>query len=461
MSNIKVKTYKLEIDGETKDFTESQFENYISENVEIPKSDHSKEDSIRGLVKAAAAGGELKEDEVGSEIAAAYDAIKALVDESKEIYADEKLAREVEREQKAAAKEKAEKEAAVAAEKLAKQQSKFSEMIGKSTKVNEEIVKGVKSLNAALPKGVSLTENATGNGFALGFDEGVTLTESIVAKSIGAIVGQQAGADAMSQTRGFLLGGMANEVKRLGLYPSIIKAAAAIAEATPEEARITGKLIEGYARMDNRIALDNRNTSIKDNAYLTLANAKMPKQDKGEDDAAFEARQTAYIEDRDAIAEGLGNGQIENAKEVKVKVDEMLIKHGMKEAPNPDAKSKSDYLTQYFFATFYKQELLGLHDKGVVVVSSGEDELSYTEKDLDALIVESEANLSNMLIRTPKIQGIKAFGLEELKVGEVTLDINITEVNEEGKTIVKKNDKGEIETEEKTFKIYPPNPFKS
>lgn len=443
--------------------TEHEFIAYVSKNVEVPEVPQSTEqDVISGMMTQAKSKSELG-DEIEAEIpgiTAVYDFILEAMEQSVKITEDRKAAKASEKAEKAAEKEAKKKAEEAAAKELGKKQNKFSEWIGKSSsKVDDNIIKEVTALSKSLPKEILLAENSAGNGFGFEIAEGAELTEAVLGKTIGALVAQQGASDFMTQSRGFLLGGMANKVKERGLYKSLIQAGKAISEALPANLAINGKAIESYARMESRIGLEYRNSEIKDSAYLKLANSKMPK--KGDDESAdeFEARTKEYVEDRDAIAEGLANGQILNAKEVAAKVIDMEVKHGIREEKDPNAKTSGDYFKQFFFATFYKAQLLGVHEEGGVVVTKGDDEeYTYTEADLDNLISEAKTNLANII--NVKVGGQKC-GIAEISAGSIEIDTVINVEDEEsGKLVPQLDDKGEAVTESVTHKVYPVNPFK-
>lgn len=332
-------------------------------------------------------------------------------------------------------------------------------MRAKATRMRGEGLKReIRALQDSMPHGVEIALNSSGNGIGISLPEGEELSEEQFGDSLGALFASSSVAEAMAQSRAFLIGGLCNEAVKQGLYRSKIQAGKSISDTLRGIGiNISGKTIETYARTDSRINIEYRNNSAPDSAYISLAQSKLPKQENGESDAAYESRIERYVEKRNEIAEKIGNEELSTVRDVKKAVEGLEIDHGVREKKDPNQKPRYAYLTDYFHATHYLENFLGKHKEGTVItISLDGEKTEYSECDLKEIRDIAISQLS------PSIKsnvGGDVFTHDDLIEGTCEIEAIVTYVDMEGKTTVKKDENGEDLVELKTFNAYPPNIF--
>lgn len=462
---IKVKSFLVEDNsGATIEMTESQFVQHIAENNSIPEMEGMEvADVVRGLMDQASRNSEIDEDfsKENPGISEAYDAVRDALQESKNLKQQQKdLAKEAaEATRKRKEEEKLEKEKEKA--ETEKRQKKFSEIVSKSTKVKDsDLAREIKAMRSALPSEFSLAQNENGDGFSLEVAEGAEINEVSLGKAIGALAGQQATSDFMTQSRGFLIGGLANAIKERGLYPSIIQAAKAIEAAMPEGIGLKQRAIESYARMDSRIPLEYRSSNGRDTYYLALANARALKPDKSSNESKedFKEREEAYLEDRNKIAEKIKSGEFSDLKSISKAVTDFEVKHGVRESKSPQ-KSIPEYLKDFFYSSYILDlmDSLGKGDEIELYDKDSGDGVTYTREQLKEVREASKDKISEGYIKG--VAGGKKVSAEEVSNGKVVMSTAVTEEDDNGNDVPKKDEKGEQVFEDITYDVRMVNPF--
>lgn len=409
------------VEVEVKALVKELLENYIKEDVTLDDSVYPKEEAAKGIVEFVQEGNDLPEElDMLSE---AYEFVKDAFTKSEEHVTSLKDAEKEEAERKKAEREAAKKEKEEQEKNRELAQSKFLKALKKGS---DKAAKGFKAelekLGAGLPEGVQIVANDR-SGFGLKIGEEVT--EAQLGNVTGYFLQRERNSAFMQNTFGFLVGALCNTMVERGVYVSKIKASEAIAEQSKEGGGpgIGSKVIQAYARMDERIPLECRNSEIADRAYLELANAKKAKKAEGESKDDFKAREKAYEADRLKIAEKLKEGELQDSKQVRDEINKIQIKHGLKEAPDPEKKSTGDYLRIYFFGSEYLANLTGVHEEDAVVFQPKDsaDELAYSVADLKEMVEEARLNLTNALVNYTK-NGVEVT-LSDLKKGEKKMEV--------------------------------------
>lgn len=430
------KIEKLFIEDENGEFGEIDRETFLKmikeennvQDLELGEAVHPADEVVKGIVGLVESGDELQ-DEL-SDLQPVYDYVLEKVTASKEYIDSQKEAERAEREQKK--KEREEEKARKEKEKAeleARQTGLMSALKKGTDKAQTSFKKELESLKAGLPKGIEIVANDK-KGFGLQIDDGIS--DEQLGAATGYFLQKEENSKFMQHTAGFFVGELCNRMVAIGVYPSKMQAAKAIATKAEEYGKkVHPRGIESYARMAERIPVEYRNSEIVDKAYLELANAKKAKKHDGEDKDAFKKRTEAYEKARLEIAEKLSDGEISEVKDVKEKINEMQIKYGLKEAPDPEKKSTGDYLKIYFLGREYIENLDSVHeDDSVVFQAKGSsDELVYKVSELKEMVENARLNLVNTLINFDH-SGTE-ITLSDLKKG--TAEIDIPEVDLKGK----------------------------
>lgn len=444
----KTKTYLIEKDGETEELNETALKAYVQEQTGVKsikmESDEGEgevvpaEDIIDGVFQLVESGSEL-DDSFPDEVGEVYNFVKEVMTNSKKLKEAAKDAAKAEKEARRLAAEKAKEEEERKKAELGERKNKLFKFIKKGAdKAAKQFEGAVQSFAKGLPKGITISENSH-KGFGIVIEEGVN--ESDMALATGYLLQQSENSEAMARTSGFLFGDLCNHFVAIDLFPSRIQAAKFISEKALENGKkISQRGIESYARMSDRIALEHRNTDIVDKAYLTLANAKVPKREDGEDKKAYAKRLEEYENDRSEIAEKLANGEVSEVKDISELVNDMQVKHGLKQAKDPAQKSVSDHLRTFFLGTIYLEKLVGVFEEGEIhFQEKGSKDVTFQDAAEVAEMVENaRGNLINSLV-SYKTKGVEVT-LEELENGEAAFDvpkIDTISGKPTGKTVVK------------------------
>lgn len=410
-----------------------------------------------------------------------YEVIKADISASVAYEDAQKKEKAAEKDKKAAEKAAAEEKKKAEEQRIQKAQSIFgSSAVMGFQKAEEDFKSELESLRDSLPDGVKIITD--GEGYGVEIDEDAN--EEVIGNALGYMMGAEQNSSFKASVIQFLVGDIANEAHKLGLYKSMIAAGKSISELVLKETgkRLSPRNIESYARMARTITPDLRNPRVDATAYLALSDAPRintkPKKEEGEGDREYKKRieklekeAAKYEEKRMEIASKLRDGYItveeeveEDGKKVvkKIKkdltarkdvlplIDSLKVEGGFKEEGDENKKSTADWLRQYFNASFALDELEGIHEKGKVIYHSVESEattVEYSHSDLIDLQEEAKNNLINIL-----------FGddLPGIKEGEVEYD----KVVIDPETSKPKKDKdGNKVTKKATKKVYPKCPF--
>lgn len=441
------KTYIIEGKDGNEELNESAFKAYVEKETGIKpikmesedgEEEFSVEDIIDGVLQLVESGSELN-DSFPDEVGEVYNFVKEAITESKRLKEAAKDEAKALKEAAKLAKEKEKEEAEKAKAQLGERQNKLFKYIKKGAdKAAKQFEGAVQSFAKGLPKGITISENSH-KGFGIVVEEGVS--EADMAVATGYLLQQSENSEAMARTSGFLFGDLCNHFVAIDLFPSRIQAAKFISEKALENGKkISQRGIESYARMSDRIALEHRNTDIVDKAYLTLANAKVPKKEEKEDKKSYAKRIEEYENDRTAIAEKLAAGEVTEVKEVADLVNEMQVKHGLKQAKDPAQKSITDHLRTFFLGTIYLEKLVGVFEEGEIQFQEkgSSDVLGYEASDVAEMVENARGNLLNSLV-SYKTKGVE-ITLEELENGEAAFDVpKIDKLSGKptGKTVVK------------------------
>jgi uncharacterized protein YidB (DUF937 family) len=393
------------------------------------------------IFKAVANGKEIHE-----KISEAYpelvDHITSSVTGTKELSEKKKADAIAEKEAKAKAKEEEKKQKEEQAAQLALRQGEVAESLAKGVDVAaEEFAGEVKDLIAKLPEGVKIVQKGAGYGIEIA--EGVT--EATIGGAIGYLMQKATNSDWIASQIQFWVGDMTIKLVDTGVFDTAKAAAKSLSELLEKNygKSLTAGNIESYKRMSERTPVEYRNAKADPTAYLAISNMKLPKKGEKETDASFKKRLKAFEKDREEIQSKLADGSVVKRKEILPLVDEVLLKHGLKESTADKGPSITQLLAQFFHATFGLNELLDIHTEGVAEYQ-GPDSKVYplTKEKLEELRDTAQAGLVNVLYKTKNAEPA------DIMKGFIETEIKVE---------VSKTDKGKpiYEKEKQKVKVYP------
>jgi hypothetical protein len=416
--------------GEFAEVERSNFIKFLIEKHDVQDLDlegavHSKEEVAKGILGLVEEGAELMDSL--SDLQHVYDDVVEILTASKEYVDSQKDAAKEEKEAKKKEKEEERAKAEEEKKNLEKRQTSLMNFLKKGTdKASAVFKKDLEALKKGLPEGIEIASSEHGFGLNISKD----ITDAQLGAATGFFLQREVDSRFMQNTAGFFVGQLCNHFVKIGVYPSRMQAAKAICTKAEEQGKkIHPRGIESYARMDERIPLEFRNSEVVDKAYLELANAKKVKKADGEEKVTFKAREEAYENERLKIAKKLADGEITEVKDVKELISDMQIKHGLKEAPDPSKKSVGDYLRTYFLGRECVEQLAGVHEADSVVFQEkgGADELTYSTSDLDEMVEEARLNLVNVLFEYKHTTG-ETVTLADLIEGKKEMDVPVVDL---------------------------------
>ena len=330
-------------------------------------------------------------------------------------------------------KEKKEREEAEAAKKaeLALTQSVFAEKVAIGANLAEqEFAEEMKALKDSLPDGAKVVAHGSGYGIEFASDA----TKETIGQALGYLMQKADNSSFVGNQLHFWVGDTIGVAVARGIYATAKEAAGSIAKLLSEK---SGKTIEApsldqYKRMAERTPVEFRNPKADPTAYLALSSMKAPRKDEAgkETDENYKKRLEAFEADRAAVQKQLAVGELTKRKEVMPLVNELLVKHGMRQAADPNAPviSLSQNLQIVFHASFALENLLGAHKENIVIYKDGDKLVEVTKKELEDLKEQAMGNLMNALYTNEKLSlkpadYIRGFVNKETEI-EVAKDAN-------------------------------------
>lgn len=424
---------------------------------------------VEGLFMMAAAG-EASVPEGAEEYGPFYELAKEALKSSEALSKDFKKQAEELKAQAENAKKQAEELKAQAKQELDGRRNVFLDAAFKAaSQADESLRDQLVDMKNHLPTGVGVHVDESG-GFSMTFSE--DSKEEDLASALGYFVGQERNNDFMKGAYQFMIGEIANELMKRGIYPSMIQCGKALSDKVASIGlSLPGRNIESYGRMAARIPESLRNPRADSTAYLVISDMpypKKPRKDDYKDKADFELATRQYEEAcklvdgaRSDLAGMLKKGEYsfkdEDGKEVTVPmlskkdilpyVDKAKIELGLKEAPEEAKKSAAFWLRQFYEATQFEYKFLGVHKEGVVRChkKDGDGTVDLTVNDL-AQLREQAINELTVIFFSDK--------LEVLQKGKEVRDVQVFEVKD-GKSVAKKDADGKNVYEKKTFEVFP------
>lgn len=395
---------------------------------------------------------------------------------SKELKADLAKAKEQAKADAIAKKEEEKKAKAEAEANLLKRRNVFLDGAAVGFKASEDKFReDLVGMRDALPNGVHIQMGAD-DSFGMAFDDDTS--DEALSESLGFLFNAQGQNQFMANAYQFLIGDIANELLKRGIYTSMIQCGKALEERVLKDfgKKLSGRNIESYARMSKRIPTTLRNAEVDPTAYLAVSDMKLPEkpskskiEDKDElkkaltdweaDVKAVEAERLKLAEILKAgkmvVDDGEGNkGEVTmtSRKDILPLVDKVKYAHGLAVAPDPDKKTATDYMRQYCEAEIMTRHFVGVHKKGVVVVHPEAGSAGTVELTLAQLNQAQEEAINNL---TSMFYGDK---LAELVKGERTIQVPVMEdktVGDKTTKVIKKDAQGNPVKEDKIEKVYP------
>jgi len=427
--------------GETADVLRAEYiKNIIKEHeVKTFVSEETGETDPKSLVlhiiKSLEDGSDVNE-EIAGEYSDLIKVIEADVKRTIDSKADKKKEAEEAKAKKAEEKAKREADEAKAKEELALKQQEFALKVaaGKDAAL-AEFAEEVDQLIKSLPDGATLVQSGTGYG--LSFAEGAT--QETIGQTLGYMLQKADNSSFIGNQLHFWVGDTISVAVERKIYDTAKQAAAHISKVLSET---SGKAIEApsldqYKRMAERTPVEYRNPKADPTAYLALSSMKAPKKEEKESQESFDKRSKAFESDREAVQQKLAVGELSKRKEVMPIVNELLIKHGMREAVDPNAPviSIGQQLQIFFHTTFALENLLSVHKEDMVVYKTGAIKVDVSKEELEAQRDSAMANLTNALYTNAKLDikpadYVRGYVMTKAKV-EVAKDANGKAIMEE------------------------------
>lgn len=315
---------------------------------------------------------------------------------------DAKAKAEEEKAAKKVAAEQAKKEAEAKKEALIATQGEFAMQVGSGAELaSSEFKDEVKALAEALPEGASVI--GSDGHYAIKFDE--KADKSVIAQTLGYLMQKQQNSGFIANQLQFWIGDTITAAVAKGIYATAKEAQEHIAKTLEES---SGKKFEAlslaqYKRMADRTPVELRNPRVDPTAYLAISSAARPKKGEKETDEQFKTRLESFDKDVLDVQGKLASGELTKRKEIVPIMNELLIKHGMKEKEDDTPKISATQQAMIFFhATFAIENLADTHEKGMVSYKEGETIHHIPVSEMEAKRDEAFANLLNIFYTSEK-----------------------------------------------------------
>lgn len=304
-------------------------------------------------------------------------------------------------EEKKAAAEAKEKEAALALETKKEFVTSVSEG---ATLAAAELKSEFEALKDGLPEGVELTSK--GHGLGLVFGENVN--KASIANTLGYFQQKSINSSFLINQLQFLIGDAISAAVAKGVFSTEKEAAAFIQETIASNfgKDYNASSLSQYKRMAERTPVEFRNPEVQPTAYLLVAGMAAPRKGDKETEEQFKKRLAGFKKDQSDLQKKLGSGEITKRGDLVKPVNEILIRHGLKEAPSNEPKvSVNENLLDYFHATLALESFVGIHDDqpDAALYQKGKDIFPVTREELQKIKDEAFANLLNVLYTNKKL----------------------------------------------------------
>ncbi len=340
----------------------------------------------------------------------------------------------------AAAAAEAKKAAAEAAKK--EKEEKAAAQLTLQTGFVEKLAAGISTADSEfeseligikenLPTGVTVVQK--GHGFGVVVDK--TATQDDIGIAMGYLMQKSENSTLIGNQLQFWVGDMVVAVTESGLFATAKDAGKFISDLllTNYGKTLTASNIDANKRMAQRTPIELRNPRADSTAYLYISNAKLPKAGSDESKEDFKKRLDAFNEDIANLQAKLATGEVLKRKDIIPFVDTTLIKHGLKDAPDPNSEpTVGQRLAQFFHATFALENLLDVHVKGEIHYKEGDKIVIVTKQEMEDVKSQAEAALTNVFYSSEK----KGFTVKDICRGfvQTTKDIVIGK-DSDGKNI--------------------------
>ncbi len=321
--------------------------------------------------------------------------------------ADKKKEAEEAKAKKEADKKAAEETETKKKEELALGQQVFVDRVAAGALLaKEEFEAELTTLRESLPEGAKIVQHGAGFGVEFSSDA----TKETIGQTLGYALQKADNSSFIGNQLHFWVGDIIGVAVARNLFATAKEAATYIAKILSEK---QGKAIEApsldqYKRMAERTPIEFRNPKADPTAYLAISTMKEPKKGEKETDESYKARKESFESDRAELQKKLATGDLSKRKEVVPIVNELLIKHGMRVAPDPNAPqiSVGQQLQVFFHTTFALENLLGTHKEDVVIYKEGSEIIEVSKEDLEEQRAIAFGHLTNILYTNEKL-GIK------------------------------------------------------
>jgi Skp family chaperone for outer membrane proteins len=401
--------------------TEVVIENEAGETSKISRAEYIKAIITEMEVKPyeSEEHGTTEAKDVVAHILKAFEGGTDVDDGIKDSYGDlvSRIEEDYNRSSKTASDKKAEAEAAKAAkeaekkakaeeeqkkkEALAIARNEFVSKVAEGSNVAaEEFKQEVSKVIESLPEGVTIV--AKDGRYGIAFDKEVS--KETIGETLGYLMQKENNSSYMANQIQFWIGDTISATTERGLFATAKEAAAHIAEVMSKS---TGKTVQPasldqYKRMAERTPVALRNPYADPTAYLAISSAKAPKKGEKEKDEDFKKRLAAFEEDREALQTLLSTGEVTKRKDIMPKVNEMLIKHGIIQKDDSPTISVMDNLATFFHASWALENLLDVHEEGVIQYKDGDKIISVSKETMEEERDKAVANLTNIFYTSKK-----------------------------------------------------------
>jgi len=410
-TNMKLdKVIVINDEGESAEMTRADYIKYMVKTYEVapyvPTEEGQATTKPEGVVTHILRSFEEGQ-EVNEAIKSDYAELIALVEAD---YSSTVKVKESKKAEAARLKEEKEKEKEkLAAEKKAKEELMVQTQLSFANNVAaaadlaaKEFITEVEELKNGLPEGVEVVRQ--GSGYGLSFAK--EATQETIGQTLGYLLQKADNSTFIGNQLYFWVGDTIGTAVARGIYDTAKAGAAHIAKVLSDN---SGKVIEPasldqYKRMAERTPVEFRNPKADPTAYLAISTMKLPKKGDNESAEDFKVRLDAFEADRAGLQQQLAVGEVVKRKDIMGKVNEVLIKHGMREAPSDTPTlSIGQQLQVYFHASLALEELLGVHKEGIIMYKEGNNIIEVSEEEMQEKKDSAYANLLNALYTNEKL----------------------------------------------------------
>lgn len=399
MSNKVSKIIVTDSEGNKGELGLKEYQAHVASQIEVEDfnsdkmGDISPSEVIKYVVKTLSSGGQIEE-----EISNKYPELIELVTSDIEETLGQKVDKKAEAEKKAAEKAAAEKEKAAIA--LKNQEVFVSGVASGADLAQTEFSQELSAFKDSLPEGFSVV--AKGDGF--GLDVSAETSKEVLGQGLGYLIQKSANSTFIGNQLAFWIGDLVSRTVEIGLFETAKEAATSISSMLLDKhgKTLTIGNIDAFKRMSERTPIELRNPIADATAYLAISNMKIPRKGEKETEDKYKARLDKFEKDRLEVQKKVASGEVTKRGDVLPLVEDVLVKHGLKEKKEENPIIASQQAIIFFHASIALDELLGTHEEDAVVYRDGEKLHSIPKEELERIRDEAKSHLVNIFYSNKK-----------------------------------------------------------